>query len=486
MSTNIPITVFTNGGIVSPGDLRKIAMAAHQSGAEDIYIGNRQELRFYTSKAAVDALSDRLSSLNVRYAIGETVFKNIVTSAVIKDILKTKIWLTEGYYRDLLESFTFQPAIPINIVDSDQYAVPLFSGTLNFIAAAEEDFWYIFIHAPNHKISDWMPVLINTAQIPFLVERLEPFLMKSSSILTMEMLMSEVYKSDFWVFKNYEKLPRIPAYHYFRQEGFHSMGEKFWLGVFNKKNRFSITSLDAFAVAALETKIGSFYITPWDSIMVKNISEEHISVWEDVLGLNNINTGHAAVDLCWNCNEWDLGALGLRNKISQILLEQDARCEGMIIGVNTPIHDSFYSINIQEEGLFSLFGKKYFSRYHIRYKESFNPNDPTVKPFMDHIPEKELPSFIHYLMDSFYKNKREKKNIAITSNAPKGMIPKSKYIYLECKHCATVYHPQVGDSRSEIPAGVSFDQLPDAYVCSVCSAPKTDFILSSQQIEVLS
>lgn len=485
MSNLIPVTIFTNGGIVSPGDLRKISMSAHQAGADYLYVGNRQELRFYVHDSKLKDLADRLDTIDVHYLFGEGNEYNIVTSGVVKDILKTKIWLTEGYYRDVVESFEVQPLLPVNIVDPDQYAVPLFTGWVNYIASTEEDFWYVYLNIPQNKISDWLPVMVNSEHIPSLTDVIEKAVRRHTS-LAVDLVMSEVYQKDHWNFKNVERLPKIPDYHYFSQEGFHPMGEKYWLGMFSKSNKFSINALDAFAVAALDTNIGSLYVTPWDSIMIKNISESNISIWEDVLGVHNINTGHAAIDLCWNCNEWDESAFALRQKISHLLSEQDARCEGMIIGVNTPANDSFYSITIKEEGLFTLFGKKYFSRFHIKYKESFNPNDPKVKPFMDHIPEKELPSFIHYLMESFYKNKKEKKsgNVPVQSVNKSSKI--SKYPIYQCNYCLTQYDPEYGDELNGIQKGVSFDQLPDNYCCSVCEAGKNEFSLLKKESTVVS
>ena len=42
MSNVISVEVYTNGGIVSPGELRKIAMLAQQFGAGYLQLGNRQ------------------------------------------------------------------------------------------------------------------------------------------------------------------------------------------------------------------------------------------------------------------------------------------------------------------------------------------------------------------------------------------------------------------------------------------------------------
>ena len=51
--------------------------------------------------------------------------------------------------------------------------------------------------------------------------------------------------------------------------------------------------------------------------------------------------------------------------------------------------------------------------------------------------------------------------------------PMQKYV---CEICGYVYDPEVGDPDSDIPAGTSFDDLPDDYACPICGAPKDNFV----------
>jgi flavin reductase (DIM6/NTAB) family NADH-FMN oxidoreductase RutF/rubredoxin len=44
-----------------------------------------------------------------------------------------------------------------------------------------------------------------------------------------------------------------------------------------------------------------------------------------------------------------------------------------------------------------------------------------------------------------------------------------------CKICAYVYDPTVGDPDNGVKAGTPFDELPDAWVCPICGAPKSEF-----------
>jgi rubredoxin len=47
-----------------------------------------------------------------------------------------------------------------------------------------------------------------------------------------------------------------------------------------------------------------------------------------------------------------------------------------------------------------------------------------------------------------------------------------KYV---CSICGYVYDPAKGDPEADIPAGTSFDKLPDDWTCPVCGAAKSEF-----------
>ncbi|WP_229596941.1 rubredoxin [Pseudodesulfovibrio sediminis] len=48
-----------------------------------------------------------------------------------------------------------------------------------------------------------------------------------------------------------------------------------------------------------------------------------------------------------------------------------------------------------------------------------------------------------------------------------------KYV---CEICGYVYDPEQGDSESNIPAGTSFEDLPDDWACPICGATKDAFV----------
>ena len=241
------------------------------------------------------------------------------------------------------------------------------------------------------------------------------------------------------------------------------------MGIFNKSNEFSIALIDAICVEALESNIGTIYISPWDSFLFKNISPARIPFWEHLLGLYDVNTGHAAHELNWNMNEWNMNSNEIRSYVNDYFRVKDKRTEGLIIGVNNDPNDNFYSIKIVEEPLFTIFGKNYFPVYHVRYKENFNPNNPVDKSFMDYVQKKNLPEFISYLTQEYYTKKKLKSTkIDIKEKAAPAVIKRKEsfeFVY-QCNTCLTLYDPEFGDPDEGIVPGTLFDELPDNYCCS--------------------
>lgn len=54
----------------------------------------------------------------------------------------------------------------------------------------------------------------------------------------------------------------------------------------------------------------------------------------------------------------------------------------------------------------------------------------------------------------------------------------------QCTICDYVYEPQLGDPDNGIRAGTSFEDLPDAWICPVCSATSDLFIPYANEEEM--
>lgn len=50
-----------------------------------------------------------------------------------------------------------------------------------------------------------------------------------------------------------------------------------------------------------------------------------------------------------------------------------------------------------------------------------------------------------------------------------------KMIPYVCGRCGYIYDPKKGDKKGKIPPGVSFEDLPEDWVCPLCGANKKIF-----------
>ena len=54
-----------------------------------------------------------------------------------------------------------------------------------------------------------------------------------------------------------------------------------------------------------------------------------------------------------------------------------------------------------------------------------------------------------------------------------------------CSVCGYVYDPAEGDPYGKIAPGTTFKDLPDDWVCPVCGAGKSEFIINDKTVERL-
>jgi rubredoxin len=47
-----------------------------------------------------------------------------------------------------------------------------------------------------------------------------------------------------------------------------------------------------------------------------------------------------------------------------------------------------------------------------------------------------------------------------------------KYV---CVVCGYVYDPEIGDPDANVPAGTSFEEIPDDWTCPLCGVGKDEF-----------
>ncbi len=50
----------------------------------------------------------------------------------------------------------------------------------------------------------------------------------------------------------------------------------------------------------------------------------------------------------------------------------------------------------------------------------------------------------------------------------------------KCNSCGYVYDPEIGDMISGVPAGASFEELPEGWICPLCGVDKAVFTVISE------
>jgi rubredoxin len=471
--------VFVNahGGILPIGDLRKIIMTSNHFSLDGLSIGNYQNLYFDVLKENINSVKDRLGHLSIHYDISAVSdFLPIVHSGYLKDLVETTAWLTETYYVDIVNTFDHVPKISIRVIDPIQSTIAHTSSQLNFIASNEEDYWYVFLNLTESNCMQYIPMLIHTndiARFSLFFEKYYFYIEPKGFHL--ELFINELYLIDDWNFKNYSKLPNEVNYTFFQYEGIYKYDiKKYYLGIFNPTFKYKIEDLEKICILCIDQNIGFVYLTPNRSLLIKNINQNKLNLWTDFLSVSNINTHHSITDLCWNIHGNEVSIVKIKKQIGSILLKLDTRCEDIIIGINNPSVDRFYSIQIVEKYLFKLFGYKCFVSYFIYYKKDLNPYNNEIISFADNVLKGQLFNFLSFLLTK--KETKNKLNELELEPKNKSNLKSLLPIY-ECNVCKSRFDSNFGDSLNNVEAGVLFEDLQENYSCGVCGSEKKYFVI---------
>lgn len=113
--------------------------------------------------------------------------------------------------------------------------------------------------------------------------------------------------------------------------------------------------------------------------------------------------------------------------------------------------------------------------------------DNTVSYFELHV-EKEIDILTHTIfickvLSSDLLKDTNQMTYQYYQDIKRGKIPKTAPTYVEnkekpkyqCSVCGYIYDPNVGDSKSGVSAGTSFENLPDNWTCPICGVSKDKF-----------
>lgn len=469
--TNLTFRIFTNGGIVSPDDLRKLTQIAKTCGCEYITPGSRQELYLQAEEEFLQAAKKALTESGLPYANMPDKLENIVTSFAAIDIFPTTAWLLGDTYLDILYSFDYQPTLKINIVDPLQNLVPLFTGELNFIASTYPRFWYLYLHLPRFGKKQIWPLLIDGDDIGNLSKLIEEIYTQEETGNSND-LFTAVNKRFTGRTRHFEHELHLPFHEFPLYGGLHKAGSTHWLGIYRRNHRFSINFMEALHKQCVQSKIGKLCITPHKMLLIKDIREEDRLQWEKMLGMHSINIQHSALELNWQLPDLDQEAMELKNALVRELVEKEARTAGVSFAIQTKPLDIATSVIIRQETGNMDYA---FSIYHTA---DFTVNNAHWQSFARNVSRQHLIPTLLQLCQAYYTQLGTSALLAETEESP--IIMPTHELY-QCPHCLTIYDPLYGDSSCSIAAGVSFKDLPETYACNICETSKESFMLVESQ-----
>lgn len=462
--------IVAKGGVLSLGDLREIISVAEELGLNAISFGSRQDVVLPQEdlQGKNEELFKNLTVVNP----SELGKENIVSSYVSSDIFPNTLWLTGNKYLYILETFRYQPNLKINITDPKQRLVPLFTGNLNFIAATDEDYWYLYVKLPQWKESQLYPVLIYSWDIAKVSYQIEQLLQEEpDSVEMLFELVSEHVSDNNRTIQTPLKVPFHPFPYY---EGMNKIGDEYWLGLYWRNNLYDLKFLKSMCDLCAECRIGKISLTPWKSFIVKGIPVAYKLQWEKFLGKFGINVRHSLLELNWHLPVHDLEAVKTKTFLVRSLDQNDISTYGLTFSVvnYTSQKDYFTSIVIEKnpspKEIESIIIRDTFN---VLYAQNFDPNNQKYFVHVQDVDKVELPGVLMELSKKYFEQ------LGTTEEIQNHVKPKeevSSEVH-QCKHCLTVYEKEKGDEGQGIPAGTSFENLPISYNCPVCEAPKSDF-----------
>jgi rubredoxin len=472
------IRVNFKGGIASPAEMKDILAAAAQAQVESVRLGLRQQMLLNVPHNFGKTFGKVMEALGIDFHVDNNAYPNIVSSYVAEEVFQKGNWLTEGIYKDILDTFEHRPQLKINISDADQSFSPFFSGHLNYIASPTPNFWYLYVRIPGSNS------LVSFRRLVFSNE-----IAKISQFLEEQILLQQ--KTEGKEIENLlENLPiavsapietalvparfTLPYY-----EGFNRYGKKTWLGIYRRNESFPIDFLMKICTLCQETKIGEICLTPFKSLIIKGIQETDRWKWSNVLSEFNINVRHAANELNWQIEDDSDTALQLKSDLVRGFDAIDLRTFGLCFGIKTRPGTEVYASIMLMKRRFRLFNLiPLYSVYDISYTEDFNPNGRTKKYFAQGV--------WRFNVDEQLRRCVLKYNAMIAENQVKAaglkddhtteelQTPTTKTVH-QCPDCFTIYDADFGDLLNNIPAGVAFEDLPADYCCSTCESEKKNF-----------
>ncbi len=482
MSNTIKINF--KGGIISPGDLYNILVAASKAGILYVSFGLRQQLLIEISEERTNILVKELQCLDVMHEVNRDAFPNIISSYPVEEVFITNTWLSEGVYKDIFDAMDYQPRLKVNVSDSNQSFTPMLTGNINWVASSTaQHFWHLFIRFPKtNTVYEWQQ-MVYTNDVARVSKEIEELIFNNKDrfydnpLAIGDNLFVELDMENY-ILKKADEPAMLPQFNLPYYEGLNRYNNKFWLGIYRRDELFSVDFLKELCSICLDTKIGQLCSTPWKTVIVKGIDEKDKHYWNRLLEKYQINMRHAANELNFQIEDSCKDGLELKQHLVKSLNNEDTRTFGVCIGIKTRIKSEvFSSILIRRRPLIKFWKLEALFVYDVLCAKDFNPNERTGNVFSKNNPKFFLAEQVRRAIVSYYQHRANETELVVSKEVKKE-IEKQKqaieYVY-QCKHCFSIYDEQLGEPENGIAAKTLFNSLPENFVCQTCEAGKEDF-----------
>lgn len=469
------LRILTHGGSIAPNDLRQLAGWAANYGLTSLEVSNRQSVLLNLPSAITrEDMARRIHALGLPTDEADPQAMNIVSSLPATDVFPDTPWLTAGVYLDVLAQFTTAPRLKVNLIDPAQSLVAPFTGNVNFVASPEPNYWYVFLRPSGSVRRYQWPILIESEFIAGFVRAVEKHYFGNPADTGVRATLDTFYRAVMADFQGRTrkvaedlKLPSVtmPLY-----EGFHqTRNGNFWLGLYRKNYAFSLEFITALCDLCRDTRMGKLYLTPYKTLLIKDIREGDRPAWDRLLGRFGVRTNLPAWHLNWHLPNADADAIALKDQLLSQLDNADVRTDELSFAVNVPFSEATASVIIHQNRCVGLGGVGLFDMYQ---RTNLSVTNAQYILYAKSQPVPAIASAIGQLSLAYYERLTPGTAQADPPADPLP-APPARLIH-ECPHCLSRYDARHGEPHRGITAGTPFAELTD-YTCGLCESQKAEF-----------
>ncbi len=465
------LQILTNGGSIAPNDLRQIAQWAQGYGLSSLEVSNRQSVLLDLPGGLIsEDMTRRVGNLGLTTDFTQPNTQNIVSSLPATDVFPDTPWLTAGVYLDVLAQFTTGPRLKVNLIDPAQSLVAPFTGNVNFVASPEPNYWYVFLRPSGSVRRYQWPILIESEFIAVFVRAVEKHYFGNPADTGVRATLDTFYRAVMADFQGRTrkvaedlKLPynTMPLY-----EGFHqTRNGNFWLGLYRKNYAFSLEFITAICDLCRDTRMGKLYLTPYKTLLIKDIREGDRPAWDRLLGRFGVRTNLPAWHLNWQLPDADEQAVSMRNQVLNQLDDTDVRTDALSFALNIPFSEAAASVVLQRNGSETTFD--------MYQRTGYSTTNSQYVLFAKSQPLAALSDSIRQLSMAYYE-RLSSPEMVLPEPQPEVSAERPKLPIYQCPNCLSRYDARFGEPHRGISAGTAFGDLAE-YVCGVCEGEKAQF-----------